>query len=61
MKLQDATKEASRIAKDSNMTMAVVDEGLHADEYAELPSYGYCPLVSVNDLYRYGKVVKIIN
>lgn len=61
MKLQDAIKEASRIAKDSNISMAVVDEGLHADEYAELPSYGYCPKVSVNYLYRYAKIVKIIN
>jgi hypothetical protein len=41
--------------------MAVVDEGPHADDYAELPSYGYCPLDAAKTLYKYGKIVKVIN
>lgn len=61
MKLQEAIKEAKEVCKKYGYTMAVVDEGLHADDYAELPSYGYCPLVSVKELYKYGKVIQVIN
>lgn len=60
MKLQDAIKEATTVRKKHGYTMAVVDEGPHADDYAELPSYGYCPLVSVKELYKYGKIVQVI-
>jgi hypothetical protein len=61
MKLQDAINEAKEVGKKHNLSMVVVDEGPHADDYAELPSYGYCPLVSVKELYKYGKIIQIIN
>lgn len=61
MKLEVAIAAATKISKNDKVAMAVVDEGLHADEHAELPSYGYCPLDAAKTLYKYGKVVKIIN
>lgn len=61
MKLELAIAAATKISQTDKISMAVVDEGIHADEYAELPSYGYCPLDAAKTLYKYGKIVKVIN
>lgn len=58
MKLDEAIKEAQLFADKYDINMTVVEEGLHADEFAELPSYGFCPSTHVKILYPYGKFVK---
>jgi hypothetical protein len=64
MKLQEAKADARAAAIKSKMPIALVNEGLHADEFAERDedgnSYGYCPELAVPILYRYGTVVEII-
>ena len=64
MKLEEAKEEAKSAAIKSKMPIALVNEGLHADEFAEREedgtSYGYCPELAVPILYRYGTVVEVI-
>jgi hypothetical protein len=44
--------------------LAIVAEGLHADDHAERDadgeSYGYCPPTAVPILYRFGRVVEVV-
>ena len=60
MKLEVAIQAAKKISNQDKVIMAVVEEGIHADEFAEMPSYGYCPLSAVQTLYKYGKVVTTV-
>ncbi len=61
MKRADATNAARAAGLQSGLTMAVVREGPHADEFAQLDadgeSYGYCPSLGVPMLYPHGVVV----
>ncbi len=64
MKLNKAITEAIKIAKQNKIAMAIVSEGVHADEFAERDedgeSYGYCPAAAISTLYKHGKVIKLI-
>lgn len=60
----DATAAAKKEVANLKLTIAIVREGLHADEYAELDrdgeSYGYCLVQALPLLYRFGVVVDTI-
>jgi len=65
MTLKDAKAEAHQLSRTmTEISLAVVNEGIHADEFAvrdtDGNSYGYCPEQSVRLLYRYGTVIEII-
>ena len=57
----DAEAKAKHHAVTDGLDMAVVREGLHADEFAQLDadgqSYGYCPLLGAPMLYLHSEVV----
>lgn len=61
MKLSDARTEAAQAAKESGIQIVIVDEGPHADEFAERDtdgkSYCYCPESGVAILYPRGKIM----
>lgn len=65
MTRDDARKAAQAEAKKHGVPLALVREGLHADEFAELDadgeSYGFCPPGAVPYLYKYGKAVETIH
>ncbi len=56
-----ATALAQADATKNGVTIAIVREGLHADEFAERDtdgeSYGFCPVPAVGMLYKYGSIV----
>ncbi len=65
MKLNEAKNRAKQEAIKGNLEIAVVKEGPHADEFAERDqdgeSYGYCPVLAIAILYRYGQVIETVN
>ena len=60
-----ATITAQRVARESQTPIAVVNEGPHADDFAEHDddghSYGFCPEDSVQTLFRFGTVVEVVH
>lgn len=58
MKLQDAKDGALGQSVKSSTIIVVVEEGPHADEFADRDedgkSYGYCPEIAVHILYPEG-------
>jgi hypothetical protein len=51
--------EAKKAAKESNLPIAVVYAPI--EEAESKCKYGYCPLLAVSILYRWGKIVQVIN
>lgn len=64
MTREHARSEAVKTAAEYKTKIAVVREGLHADEFAirdsDGESYGYCPLPALSILYKYGEVVETV-
>jgi hypothetical protein len=60
MTLELARIEAQREATRTGLTLAIVNEGPHADEFSELPSFGYCPKSAVAKLYKYGTLIETV-
>jgi hypothetical protein len=65
MTMVDAIDGAESAALMCGAEVALVREGPHADEFAELDedgqSYGYCPLVAVPILYKWGEILKTVS
>jgi hypothetical protein len=64
MKLKEAIEQAKRQLPKARGPLAIVKEGLHADEFTERDedgeSYGFCPIGAVKLLYRYGEIVEVV-
>jgi len=64
MTRDNARAAAQEEAKKIGLPLALVKEGLHADEFADRDadgeSYGYCPAEAVKLLYRFGEVVETV-
>jgi hypothetical protein len=60
----NAITRAQEEANTHNVEIAIMREGIHADEYAELDqdgqSYGYCPANAVPLVYPYGTLIHIL-
>ena len=66
MTRQQATKAAAvEAARLGLPALCIVQEGMHADEFAgrdtDGESYGYCTPQALHVLYKYGKVVETVN
>lgn len=64
MKFVTAYLNALAESKKSDLELVIVDEGPHADEFAECgtdgKSYGFCPTSAKDTLYPHGKVVGFV-
>lgn len=64
MKRETAKQLAQEDANKHRLTLALVAEGPHADEFADRDtdgeSYGFCKVGVVSMLYKYGRVVEIV-
>lgn len=64
MTRKDAQQFAQETADENNITLALMAESYHADEFAERDtdgeSYGFCPIPAIPILYKYGTQVATI-
>jgi hypothetical protein len=60
MTRQEATAQATAIARKDRTAMVVVLEGPHRDDHAPEDSHGYCPAAAKETLYRFATVVEEI-
>lgn len=55
MTLEFVRAKAQAEANKTGVAIAIVEEGIHADEHAAQPSYGFCPEDAVQVLYPFGR------